>query len=568
MASLNPRSGVLGLRDAAHLLRRATFGVTKPTIDQFASMTADQALNALVQVPPLPGPPIDPLTGTTWVVNGRVPGVNSSKLRLRRYVIGWWVQYVLNAPFATLQHKMEFFLHTRFTTDMYQLDPEANYYTFRLFRHYALGNYRTLSKKMCLDNAMLRYLDANISRKVAPNENFPRELLELFTIGKGPQIGPGDYTHYTEDDIKEASRLFTGFRVNQQWWKSSDFDPDTGLPAGTTKPNSHDSGDKRFTDAFASPAFPSPVTIRGRNTHAGMREELDEFIEMVFAIDTTALHIVRKLYQYFVHYEISTEVETDIIIPLANELFQNGYELKPVLSRLLKSEHFYDIGNLSANDSVRGAMIKSPLSLIFGSIRFFNVTLPKENQDPEDYYLEWHKRTLQDYLFPESGIQLFSPPNVAGYPPYHQEPNYNQLWVAANTLPFRYNLPNMLLNGTRMLSNKTLYMSMDSVAVVTDPGIVPPLLAPDPYDGVVANYAGGRFANHLVTSLVNYLLPEALSTDRFSYFLNDLLLDQLSPINWRMEWVGFEMTGDDSSIRPQLDNLIRGIMQSPEYQLE
>ncbi len=568
MASLIPRSGVLGLRDAAHLLRRATFGVEKPVIDQFAGMTVDQALVALMQPLPAVPPPLDPKTGASWVVNGRVNGVNSYKIWLRQYVIGWWLQSILDAPAASLQHKMEFFLHTRFTTDMYEIEPEDNYYTLLLFRQFALGNYRILARKICLDNGMLRFLDTHFSRRTAPNENFPREFLELFTIGKGPLIAPGNYTHYTEEDIKAASRLLTGFQMNHRWWDSSLFDPDTGLPAGTTKTNSHDSSDKIFSDAFVSPSFPSPVTIKGKNSNQGMLDELDAFVDMVFAKEATAFHIVRKLYQYFVHYEITPEVETDIISPLATQFFQQDYNLAGVVSRLLKSEHFYDIGNAQSEKTNRGAMVKSPLSLLTSTIRFFGVNYPKASVDLETHYLDWHKRTLQEYLLPEMGMQLFSPPTVAGYPPYHQEPNYNQGWVNANTLPFRYNLATMLLSGKRLFSSQSIYMSLDTMALVTNSNIVPPLTAPDPYDGVVSTYAGGRFAEHLVRSLIDYVFPEPLSADRMSYFLDDLLLDHLSPINWRMEWVNFEMTGDASSIRPQLETLIRGIIQSPEYQLE
>ncbi len=567
MASLIPKTGILGQRLAAHLLRRTTFGPTKTEINTFASLTITQAVDQLLLTPPVPSHPLDPETGLTWVVNGADDNVNSPEWRLKNYVVAWWMKDMLEAPAPSLIHKMVFFIHTCLTTDMLNLESVDNYYTLLLFRQYALGSYKTLARKICMDNAMLTYLDARYSNRWNPNENFPRELLELFTIGKGPQIGPGNYTTYTEDDIKAAAKVITGFRLNQDWWDPTSYDPDTGLPTGTVNTNAHDPNDKVFTDAFVSPGFPSPVTIVGGNTEADMHRELDDLIEIIFAQDATAQYICRKLYRQFVHYDITSEIETDIIVPLATVLRTNNYDLSEVMKVLLKSEHFYDEGGVLPEDYIAGGLIKSPLEQVVSTIRFFKVQMPDPVADPDRYYRLWSRDTVQRFLLAQGGMELFGPPNVAGYPAMHQEPDFNRLWISTNTLPFRYTMADMFLTGQKVTLWGDLYMQIDVMAIVTDPEIVPDVTGPDPYDGVVGTYAGGRFADHVVRSLVEYAFPELPDPVRLDYFVTDLLLGNLSPINWRFEWVGFEARGDDSSIRPQLEQLVRGILQAPEFQL-
>ena len=566
MASLLPKTGVLGEGLAAHLLRRLTFGPTKAEILDFAVKSANQAVDDLLQIPPPLSPPLDPDTGTTWVVNGADDNVNSPEWRLVNYVVGWWVQEAFDLTLPSAVQKLTFFLHTTFTTDFINLNSEDDYYLLLLFRQFALGNIRTLAKKVSVDNSMMEYLDTWWSNRWSPNENYARELLELFTIGKGEQIGPDDYTTYTEADIVAAAKVLTGFRQNHDWWDSSKYDPDTGLPRGTVDTNAHDPNDKVFTDAFVSASFPSPVTIIGRNDESGMFEELGDLIEMIFAQQATAVNICKKIYRYFVHYDITTEVENDIITPLADLLYSNNYDLLPVYATLFKSEHFYDVALSNSADAIIGSRIKSPLDYYVGTIRFFQVTIPDES-DLDTFYRLWHRDTLQRFLLQEAGMPLYNPPNVAGYPAHHQEPTFHRFWISANTLPFRYTFPEMLFTGKKVTTWGDLHMNLDVMAFVTDPNIVPDVTGPDPYDGVVGTYAGGRFASHLVESILNYTFPVLPDADRFNYFLNDLLLGNLSPINWRFEWVGYEATGDDSNIRPQIEALIKGILQAPEYHL-
>ncbi|RMG21196.1 MAG: DUF1800 family protein [Bacteroidetes bacterium] len=552
MASLAPKSGVLGKRLAAHLLRRATFGPTRAEIDEFAAMTPQQALDQLLRFPPLPAHPVDPETGLTWVVQGRGNG-NSDNDDLKMVVNSWWLHQIFdpNLPLSAAQ-KIVFFLHTCFSTSWQKITySENHYYTLRLFMHYASGSYKELAKKICLDNGMNEYLDIGESKKGNPNENFAREFLELFTIGKGPQVGDGDYTHYTEDDIREAARLLTGFRRNDDWADPLYFDPDTGLPRAKPTLSRHDETNKTFSPAFGN------VTIAGRATEPGMLEEVSDLVEMIFAQPATAVTISRRLYRFFVKRTISEEVEQDIIQPLAQVLRDNDYRLTEAMRVLLGSEHFYDEDNDNPRDQVVGALIKSPLELHAGMIRFLGVPIPDPAVDPFAAYVTFYWWGMQNILR-AACFPLFDPPDVAGYEPVYQSPEYNRLWISAKSLPARYEMADEHLDGPPLLQ-------VDVMEFVTNPNNISDFDGPDPL-GNMGVHQGARIAEHLVTELLEYMLPEPVTNHRYEYFLN-ILLDGLSTTNWMNEWDAYVATGDDSAVKPQLKKLLRSILQSPEYQI-
>ena len=197
MASIQPISSNLTSKQAAHLLRRATFGPTISEIDSFTGLSVDQALTLLLADQPAPSPPVDPETGLTWLP--KRSDINSGNDELIHVTKAWWLDLMRTSP-PSLREKMVFYYHTHFTTISTVVNSaSALYYQNELFRFYALGNYKELAYKICIDNAMLIFLDGRDNIVGLPQENFARECLELFTIGKGPQVGPGDYTNYTDD---------------------------------------------------------------------------------------------------------------------------------------------------------------------------------------------------------------------------------------------------------------------------------------------------------------------------------------------------------------------------------
>ena len=205
-----------------------------------------------------------------------------------------------------------------------------------------LGNFKTLVKEVTIDPAMLLHLNGYVNSKQAPDENYAREMQELFTVGIG------DDSLYTEDDVIAAARVLTGWRINSDPLASY-FDT-----------AAHDTGAKTFS------AFYNNTTIPG-STNGD--QELDALINMIFATTETSRFICRKLYKWFVYYEIDDATEADVITPMAAVLQSNNYDIKSALSVLFKSEHFFDTIN-------QACYIKSPFDIIVGTLREFNVSFP------------------------------------------------------------------------------------------------------------------------------------------------------------------------------------------------
>ncbi|MEL6649996.1 MAG: DUF1800 family protein [Bacteroidota bacterium] len=521
MASLSPKTGLLGNRLAAHLLRRTSYVYTKERIDAFAQMTANQAVTQLLQASP---PPI--LTGP--------PNVNKANN------ISWWMYEALNDP--SINHRMAFFLHTLFVADFMAMQG-FNLQHLRLLNLYATGNVQEFAKKMSVDNRMVRYLDATFSTVGNPNENYAREFLELFSIGKGPQLGTGDYTHYTETDVQQAARIFTGFRTDSTM---SNIDPDTGLPRANAIYADHDTGDKTFTGKFQN------QVVTGAIDANDMYREVNEFVDMVFDQDETARYICRKLYRYFVNANITPEIEADIIVPLGQTLKNANYELAAALQQLLESSHFYDEDDSDSSDEIVGSIFRSPLELVLQTLSFFKVPIPDPISETNNHYKNFFQNSVQNIMFKKAGFFPFEPSSVAGYQAYHQQPDYYRNWLTASTMIARYKLPEMLLTGTRVLTNGGLGgVILDPVSYVENPNHIS-----DPENASV-----------LVTELLTHLLPEFPSTERFDYFLSTVFLNGLSPLNWKFEWQAYQQSADPSDVNIPLSRLITGIMHSPEYQL-
>lgn len=551
MASLSPLTGSLSHRRAAHLLRRTSFNYTKPKVDQLAGQTASQALNTLLQLNPLQqaqpiykdlavqGSPVE-----TWLLP--LPGTPQDQLPsddfvLRRWNMIWWCNEAIRD--TGIGHKMQFFFHQFFQTTANTARNSSFFDYLQLLRWGALGNFKKLAYKMVTDNNMLFYLNNTQNTKTNPNENFAREFFELFTIGKGPQIGPGDYTNYTEDDIVEAAKVLTGFRVRLN---RDIVDPETNIPRGDAVFTQHATGNKTFSSKFNN------TVITGAANNAGMWVELQAFVDMIFAQPETAKNLCRRLYRYFVSRNITTEIENDIIAPLANTLITNNYEIKPVLQQLLQSQHFFDADDSDNADEIIGGMIKSPLELNYQAITFFGMPLP----DPVNNtlgYTQLFERGMLQRAFGTANLPLFFASDVAGYPAYYQSPDYSHQWFNSSTIIARYKLPEMLLSGTLTIGTQTgqpLGTKLNIATWVKNSGVIS-----NPLDSQV-----------LVEDLLKYLLPEEVDTDRFNYFHIQVFLDSLPPADWTYEWENYLSTNDATEVTLALERLIKAILYAPEYQ--
>ncbi|HAN79228.1 MAG TPA: DUF1800 domain-containing protein, partial [Bacteroidales bacterium] len=345
MATLTPITGTLGITRAKHLLQRFTFSANRATIQQFAALTAESAFDLLTATLPEPEPPIDPKTGATWLNPKPDPIINSEDFKLFDYYEAWHLE-IMRKSGVNITERMVWFLHTHFPVQRSIVSSTAEvYYQNKLFRKYALGNFKELFIKMITDNAMLRYIDNNQNEVNSPNENFARELLELYSIGKGEQVGADDYTNYTELDVKIAARVLTGFKNDSEF---ANLDPDTQLPRAILKTDNnkraylHDAGIKTFSARFAEKSVTPNEIVNGYVTETAVFDELQQMISLIFEQPETAKFLVRKLYRQFVFYKISAEVETDIIVPLAELFATEKFELLPVLRKLILSQHFFD----------------------------------------------------------------------------------------------------------------------------------------------------------------------------------------------------------------------------------
>jgi len=262
----------------------------------------------------------------------------------------WWYEMMQNPKYA-FREKMVLFWHNHFVSS-YQVVKDLHFMFKQnmMYREYALGNFVTFVHKSSKDLAMLIYLDSNSNKKSHPNENYARELLELFTLGEG---------HYSEEDIKEAARAFTGWRVNRKkmyFKKIKKF---------------HDYGKKMFLD------------------EEGYFDG-EDIIDIVLKQEQSSLFIVEKLYREFIHVKPNWKLINEI----AKEFRFSGYDISTAMRLLLLSDDFW---NNKAN------LIKSPVELIVSLVKNLELNLGEENYE---YILKTTKNL---------GQELFNPPNVKGW---------------------------------------------------------------------------------------------------------------------------------------------------------
>lgn len=236
MASLNQKTDVLGFANAAHLLRRTTFNPNKTLINQFSVLTASQAVNIIFETPTYDVPePIASDTGQKWIPTFYTPTVTVTTMDSNNQFYSIFSWSLRNAEKSTSIHqKLSLFLHSIFTINLIDVFGLYKFeYDYRsLLNFYAVGSIKTLAKKITRLNAMHFHLDNRLNTAIAPNENYAREFLELFTILKGPQDGIGSYTNYSELDVQQAARVLTGFTNISESQRLSYLDAECNIPLG------------------------------------------------------------------------------------------------------------------------------------------------------------------------------------------------------------------------------------------------------------------------------------------------------------------------------------------------
>jgi uncharacterized protein (DUF1800 family) len=575
-------SGTLGQKRAAHLLRRATFGATKSQIDAFAALTPAQAVTQLYRqaLPPQPLP-IDPKTGQTWLGVPNTPNTdaNSKDDVLQECFKGWFVAQMMStgiAPDLSLAYssreKIVLFLHTHFTTIQSKVaSSKALYFQNQLLRIFALDalsldpkiNIKELTVRLSIDNAMLKLLDGDLNVKGSPNENYARELHELYTIGRGlegtlpPSTGQGDYILFTEQDVQAAAKVLSGWQADDDF---ATLDTETNLPRGkvkgsATNASSHDNTPKQFSARFNNAVIQGKTTLMngGNATEASALDEIRQLIDQIYSKPETAKNICWKIYRFFVYAphtkDASIALDNAIITEMANTLVASNYKIQPVIENLLRSQHFYEAG-AGVKDDNFGGVIKSPIDLVMGTLRMFGVQLPNMTTDTANFY-----KATADIIgtVGSLGMNFYEPYDVAGYDAYHQFPIYHRAWITPNYLARRYDFIRSIVMSSQQ--------GMFTINV---------------YTFVKNNFsASAPNARNLIIEMSKYFLPltdnlsfddatddtATLTAKRVNYF-KSRFLQQFDEAYWTTRW-----NQDAIDLRDQLEFLFNAMLQSPEYQL-
>ncbi len=525
ISSLTPYTGSWSRIHAGHLLRRATFAPLKSEIDSAINLGLEGTLDLVFANTPLPDPPVyydydghpDAGIGDTWVDLPRID--NLDRNARRRSLEAWWVASMPKSS-LNIRAKMAFFWHNHFGING-PGDPRAIYQFITHYHNHSTGDFRQLVKEMTVNPSMLVFLNGNSSTAANPNENFAREILELFTIGKGPQVGEGDYTNYTELDVAELAKAFTGWRTRNLNTTQTGEEPESYFQA-----NRHDTSTKTLSHRFDN------ATIVNNGA-----DEYKDVIDLIFQQDEVSRYICRKLYRYFVYYKIDDTVEANIIEPMAAILRANDYTIAPALRALLSSEHFYD-------RSIVGDIIKSPLELTISIFRYSGYF---DQGNLVDDYQAARRASIESR---NMGLDLTKPPSVAGWTAYYQEPSFFRLWLNTATLQVRTSL------AKRSVSRNGFYWGNSA----------------HPFDWLssISRYSNPRQAVDLIRDMAEEFMPQPLA-DAQLLALRELLLPAIDDFVWTMEYADHIANPNDDELRMSVENrlkrLIEGMLQLAEFQV-
>lgn len=410
----NPSLSPIPARDfgpsqARHLLMRAGFGGTPDQLVEWQGLGLSKAVHQLVSYNDIATPDLEPADLDPDIIRKYTPeerrefvearregdqktadkfrrmrvANNAEDRRMHLKLQRWWVDRMARTPRPT-EENLTLLWHGHFATrhrdirDAFLMEQQNT-----MFREHANGSFADLAKGIVRDPAMIKFLNNDRNNSRRPNENLSRELMELFTLGEG---------HYTEDDIKAGARALTGYHIDD-----NDFRLNVRL---------HDDGKK---------------TILGQtDTFNG-----DSFVELLLKNRACSRFIALKLYRHFVA-DVSNDwdlLESDtrqVVEAMAKQLRSGGYQIKPVLTTLLKSRHFYDAG-------IVGKKIKSPVQVVIGTTRQTGAPLRDE-------------RGIVTALR-AMGQELFEPPSVAGW-------DVGRSWINTSTLFLRQNTSTYMISGT------------------------------------------------------------------------------------------------------------------------
>tara|TARA_B110000879_G_C11173554_1_gene514790 strand:- start:2070 stop:3890 length:1821 start_codon:yes stop_codon:yes gene_type:complete len=466
LTTLSPYEGEFGRLEKRHLLNRCIVGHSNHHLIDLEGLSLDQSIDLIFQTEELSEPvntyyyqiskeeyfnkygSVDVDPGEPFISNAvnteNEGGPPEERGQERREAFdAWFIQSICDQE-TSIHWKLFIFLHQLVPTDVVMTGGiKGGYVYIKTLFEGAFGSYKQLIYDITIDPTMLSYLNLQSSIKETPDENYGREIQELFTVGKRP------FSSFTEKDVREISRALVGWKCDVERFHGS-----YGLNSNVEfNPDNHDTGDKYFS------SFYNDKIITGKSGVEGS-DELREVVDMIFDTEESCKYICSRLYQFFVNPKYDNEIERNIIEPMAQIMRENDFSLIEPLKALLKSSHFFDTSN-------HFSLIKNPVDFMFNFIKEFNIFDGVLHHGTEDYQTIYYSQNNTDFVYPDEvvnilsrsdrfynwfsrydvGMRMLYPPNVAGWPPFYQSPSYDLFWINSLTLQTRHEIISILKWG-------------------------------------------------------------------------------------------------------------------------
>lgn len=482
--TLKKYEGDFGINQKRHLLNRVLIGNSSRHLKDLDGLTLDKAINLIFTHHPITQPVNDyyhDFSAEEYEKKYKSKDVgpkefflskpaNAPDVNVMNEVVGaeriqalyTWVHSEMYHQPTSIDWKLFLFQHNLTPVNLFG-NYKYNYHYIKMLYEGTNKNYKDFIYELTISPLMLDYLNLKFSKKEAPDENFAREVQELFTVGKRP------FSKFTEKDVKEAARLLCGWHYDEH----EAVYKEGYLPISKFSPENHDSGDKIFS------SFYSNTVIKGRTGEAG-KEELTDFLNMIFATEESSIYLSRRLVQFFVYPVLTDFVEAEIIRPLAKIMRANGFNLSETLKVLLQSEFFFA-------EEFQGSLIKSPYDYtfsIFKELDIINGDIVRKNnsqftgtQFSEDKNTFLPKFFAYDYktsialgdwlryhFLNSQGMMLLGAPNVAGWAAYYQEPVYDLIWINSDSITQKKGQIDQIAGSGRSFSdNESLRVNLYSL---------------------------------------------------------------------------------------------------------
>jgi uncharacterized protein (DUF1800 family) len=544
MAYLDSYTTPLTASAAAHLLRRATFGPTNQEVTDFTGKTALEAVDILINNASYRATPPPPVEMDITRSDAGQPFLEKGYEETRSYyyymyIKYWWIGLMAeqNGKPSILEKLTAFWQNHFVVTYSSVIDFRYMNKYLRFLRSNALGSFKDLAIGMSKDPGMLIFQNGHQNTKQHPNENYARELQELFVVGQKDIYGNNNYL---EQDVKAAAQVLTGWQAtNHRVAGSTTF-------GAIFTPDRHDTSDKVFSSKYGN------KTIAGRSGSSAGDDELSDLITMLVSNPESPKFICRKLYRWYVNPNVTPEVEDQVITPLAAFFASpsNNYAVAPVIKKLLTSQIFFDKSNY-------GAIIKSPSELVIGAIRFFNQPVPNITTefDPFQKMIAFANSSMSSLQ-----LNLLNQATVFGSPPYFQT-GYSKNWINETTIGQRGSKTDAFVYP--YLEIKPGYrLGIDILAI---------LRKAQPNFSAVTTTPSITCEQVLEEFLKN-LFAIDISQSQKDFLIDSIMMMKSSPrTTWVREWDAYRTspndTGKQNTILWRCRTLLKYMLRMAEYQL-